>query len=295
MPFQVDGHVKVAGVYIERHYPPERWAEQLERISDPEEQEQAREYLRGIYRRLQTMNKLKQGPGVSRGTFGAAAKAALFGLLALAVLAGCQTTGEIDPTYRVMVEQHERSQTQRLQFAAEMATGCETDLCRYMVTERATQGAGHVPEYRAPRSGLAEFGDFMLSAVQVAAPWLGSIGIAQEHRKTVTGVAELMGAMAPTDNSIRVSGNYGDTDQSVNAGGNVGDTRGDETVIGGDQIGGDRIANRGRIGSDGDNIGGDLIRDRGRRDSPGDNRDQSPGPNEGGGDPEPEPEPDPDP
>jgi hypothetical protein len=49
-----------AALEIERRYRPEQWAERIALIENEQHREVAADYLRGMYRRVQTVRKLRR-------------------------------------------------------------------------------------------------------------------------------------------------------------------------------------------------------------------------------------------
>lgn len=201
-------------------------------------------------------------------------------LAAVAVLAGCSTTGtnamlmeahqEALATQRAAIQQHEGA-------AATAAAACNGDTtCVVSVTaifalsrpdirieQPRLRSSGQefaqafTPVANLASTGLQIFGagwlvdrsgQNMVDVVNASAGLVGQVG-------TVVG-----GLQSPVDNSVTVGGNYGDTDNSTDVGGNLGDTD-QSTDIGRDSIGGDQ-----RVGDD---IEGSCIGDACRNTSPG--------------------------
>jgi len=194
-------------------------------------------------------------------------------LAAAAVLAGCVSTDTRTDTWLAM----EEARQARLDV---VASSCESDLCRVMVAQEAGNGV------QMPRKQYHPAWQIFGGVLQAAVPAYAGVLNTEAWGDVVTGVSSTIADMdtQQTDNSITVGGNYGDT-------------RGDETHVGGDQVGGDqRIGDevgRDQIGRDqriGDDISDSCVGDQCRNSSSGpidqsDHSDNSGGGDDDGGDP----------
>src|SRR5690606_870276 len=81
--------------------------------------------------------------------------------LGLALLTGCASNPDYEQWARAVEAQHS--------YAAQAASGCETDLCRYMVTEKITTGA-----IRAPRQDYHPAWQLLDRTLSIALPIYGS-------------------------------------------------------------------------------------------------------------------------
>lgn len=194
----------------------------------------------------------------------------ILAISAAAVLAGCASTDTRTDTWMAL----EEARQARLDV---VASSCETDLCRVMVAQEAGKGRALPQKQYHPAWSIV--GNFL----NVAVPAYAGVLNTEAWGDVVTGVSSTIAGM---DNRY--------TDNSVTVGGNYGDTRGDETHVGGDQVGrdqriGDEIG-RDQIGRDqriGDDISDSCVGDQCRNSSSGpidqsDNSDNSGGGDDGG-------------
>lgn len=152
--------------------------------------------------------------------------------LGLALLTGCASNPDYDAWARAVEAQHN--------YAATAASGCQTDLCRYVVTQEVAANT-----IRAPRQeihpGWQSFFGVLNTAVTLGLPGHFGVKNAEVWAGMTTGVTNTIGGMdrAYTNNSVNIGRDQigGDrtvdsSNHSINAGGNL---------AGGDQIGGDSV------------------------------------------------------
>ncbi|WP_339617191.1 hypothetical protein [uncultured Gilvimarinus sp.] len=146
----------------------------------------------------------------------------LITLLCVAVLAGCASSpdqNQYDSWARAVEAQHN--------YAVQAAAGCQTDLCRYVVTQEV---AGNT--IRAPQKQVSPGWQVLDRVLSIGLPAYFGVRQSEVWAGALTGVTQSFAGM---------DGSY--TNNSVSVGGDqIGGSRVDDksVVVGRDQVGGDQ-------------------------------------------------------